>query len=121
VTARSEPQVIRIALIYALIDHAQMIGEAHLKAAIEVWRYAEASARHIFGDAIGDPVADTILAALRTISPDGVTRTEISRLFDRNTSAAKLSAALQTLVAFGLARPTSLHTAGRPAEVWIAL
>ena len=97
------------------------IGEAHLEAAIEIWRYAEASARHISGDAIGDPVADTILAALREAGPDGMTRTEISGLFDRNISSAKLIAALQTLVTLGVARPISRQTAGRPAEVWIAI
>jgi len=121
VTARAEAQVVRIALIYAQLDQAHIIGEAHLEAAIEIWRYAEASARHISGDAIGDPVADTILAALREAGPDGMTRTEISRLFDRNISSAKLIAALQTLVTLGVARPISRQTAGRPAEVWIAI
>ena len=29
-----------------------------------VWEYAEHSARYIFGDALGDPLADEILAAI---------------------------------------------------------
>jgi hypothetical protein len=64
VTARSEAQAVRLALVYALLDGRDEIDEPHLKAALAVWEYCEASAAHIFGDALGDPVADDILRAL---------------------------------------------------------
>jgi hypothetical protein len=40
-----------------------------------VWAYCEASALRIFGDSLGDPVADDILRALRQSGGNGMTRT----------------------------------------------
>jgi len=57
--------VLRIALIYALLDHQHQIGLAHLNAALEIVRYSNDSVRRIFGDLTGNKIADTILAALR--------------------------------------------------------
>jgi hypothetical protein len=120
VTARAEAQVLRLSLLYAVLDGADAIGPAHLKAALAVWEYCEESARFIFGDATGDPVGDQILRALRLSGE--LTRTAIySGLFGRNTSAARIEHALGTLQAAGLAhcemRPPS-DAGGRPAEVW---
>ncbi|HEX2243241.1 MAG TPA: DUF3987 domain-containing protein, partial [Gammaproteobacteria bacterium] len=75
VTSRAEVQVIRLALLYALLDQSSVIQPTHLKAGLAVWEYAEASARYIFGSAVGDPVADDILRALRA-NPNGLSRTE---------------------------------------------
>ena len=47
-------------LIYALLDLSEHIGLEHLDAALAVWRYSAASARWIFGDALGDPTADEL-------------------------------------------------------------
>jgi len=119
VTARAEAQVPRLALIYATLDAAQSIGVPHLKAALECWRYAEQSARFIFGDALGDPIADTILAALRQ-QPDGMTRTDIRDVFARNAKSADVERALLLLLREGRATRTSERTDGRPAERWRA-
>ena len=56
------------------------INRPHLEAALEVWRYVEQSARYIFGEALGDALADTILRKL-CVSPDGMTRNEIRDYF----------------------------------------
>ncbi|MDQ3960791.1 MAG: YfjI family protein [Pseudomonadota bacterium] len=69
VTSRAEAQVIRLALIYALLDLCTEIRPEHLKAAIALWEYAEGSARYIFGSALGDPLADEIYRALRAAGP----------------------------------------------------
>jgi hypothetical protein len=61
VTSRAEAYVVRLSLIFAVLDRSLMIGEDHLLAAIAVWEYCESSARFIFGDASGNPVADAIL------------------------------------------------------------
>ena len=63
-TSRAEAQVVRLALIYALLDGSAEIQKPHLEGALAVWEYAEHSARYIFGDALGDPLADEILAAI---------------------------------------------------------
>jgi len=44
VIARAEAQVVRLALVYALLDGAEAIGQVHLEAALELWIYCEDSA-----------------------------------------------------------------------------
>jgi len=117
--ARAEAQVMRLALIYALLDGSAAIGRPHLKAALALWDYAEASARHIFGEALGDPVADTILGALKADGGGGLTRTEIHGLFSRNVPASRIGRALAALAAADLARVRrDVETGGRPADRW---
>jgi hypothetical protein len=88
-TARSEAQVMRLACIYALLGCSDVVRVEHLQAALAVWTYCEDSVRFVFGDVLGDPVADTILRALRT-HPDGMTRTEIiADVFARHIKAEK--------------------------------
>ena len=84
-TARAAPQVLRLALVYALLDRASEIQQEHLLAGHAVWRYCEDSARYIFGDSLGDPVADEILRRLRQ-SLKGLTRTEIRGCSNENKS-----------------------------------
>jgi hypothetical protein len=64
VVARGEAQVVRLALVYALLDGSRQIDVPHLEAALAVWEYCEASAAFVFGDLLGDPVADEIARAL---------------------------------------------------------
>jgi hypothetical protein len=95
-TARAEPQVRRMACLYALLDHSSLVRQEHLEAAISVWDYCELSVKHIFGDASGDLIADTIARALQT-QPNGLTATEISGLFGNNKKAVDTNAALTRL------------------------
>ena len=119
VTSRGAPQVMRLALLYALLDEAEMIGRAHLLAAIALWQYAEASARYVFGDSLGDPIADEILNLLRA-DPAGLTRDQIRDRFGRNQSSARLGQALSLLAQHGRALSEKQETGGRPAERWFA-
>jgi len=119
IIGRAEAQVIRLALIYALLDRSAVIGDAHLRAGLAVWEYCESSARWIFGDSLGDPIADEILRALRQAGAAGMTRTEIRDHFGRNQSADRTGLALATLGRCGKAKSAIRETAGRPAEVWV--
>ncbi len=116
---RAEAQVLRLSMTYALMDRSAAIGLPHLKSALALWEYCEHSARFIFGDALGDQTADTILASLRN-APDGMTRTEISALFGRNKPASDISRALGVLASLGLSTCQHEHTDGRSIERWTA-
>ncbi len=120
VTSRAEAQVMRLSCLYALLDMSYVVRVEHLKAALALWGYCEASARYIFGDNVGDPVADEILRALCT-SPEGMTRTGIRDLFGRNRNTSVIGQALALLAEHGLARSVCERTDGRPVERWIAL
>lgn len=117
ILARSEAQVLRFSLIYALLDGSDEIGDEPLLAALAAHRYVEASVEHIWKGISGSPDADAILSALRS-SPGGLTRTAISAIFGRNISAGRIDRALQSLVRLGRATLSTEKTNGRPAEVW---
>jgi hypothetical protein len=116
---RSEAQVVRLSMIYALLDKSEVIRLAHLKAALALWQYCEASTRYIFGDRLGDQTADTILEALRN-SPAGLTRTDISALFGRHKPTQEVARGLGVLAGLGLATFVREETEGRSTERWTA-
>lgn len=120
VTSRAEAHTLRLSCLYALLDRSDVVRIPHLATALEVWRYSEDSCRYIFGDSLGDPTADGILAALRRNSA-GMTRTEISHLFDRHKPTGEVARALSLLQECGRARPIAEPTKGRPIERWIAV
>ena len=118
VTARAEAQVIRLALLYALLDCAKAISTAHLAAALALWDYAEQSARVIFGAALGDPVADQLLRLIRAAGAEGMSRTALSNALGRHQSADRIDVALMLLSTKRLATVERVNTGGRPSEVW---
>lgn len=120
VTSRAEAQVMRLAVIYAVLDHASRIRVEHLRAALAVWDYCEESAHYVFGGALGDETADEILTALRDVGATGFTRTEIRDLFKRHKQVSEIERALSSLASLGLAIKTLRPTEGRSAEAWVA-
>jgi hypothetical protein len=121
VTSRAEAYVVRLSLVYAVLDCADFIRREHLEAALAAWRFCENSARYIFGDSLGDPDADAVLAALREAGAAGLTRTEINeQIFNRHKSKAEIDRALKVLAESELAKGKPDPTEGRAAERWFA-
>jgi hypothetical protein len=118
VLGRAEAQVIRLALIYALLDNTTQIDLPHLRAALAVWGFCEDSATQIWGDIIGDDVSDTIFAALKTAGLAGLGRTELSNLFSRHVSSARITMALESLQRAGKAERMSGPTVGHGEQRW---
>jgi hypothetical protein len=119
-TARAEAQCLRLGLLYALLDELPEIDVAHLLAGIAVWEYCDATARFVFGDAIGDRVADDIRRALLRSGDSGMSRTDIRNLFNRHESGERIEHALDMLDKRGQARLERRNTGGRPEDVWFA-
>ncbi len=119
--ARAEPQVMRLACVFALLDGTGSVGSAHLNAALAVWRFVESSSRYIFGESLGDPRAEKLLAALKA-APQGLTQSEISiSVFARNLAKSEQEKMLGELLNLGLVhRTTRQGGRGRPAVVWFA-
>jgi hypothetical protein len=121
--ARAEAHVLRLSLGYALADGEAVIDVPHLHAALALWKYAERSAYAIFGDAVGDPVADLILRRLRYAAPEGLTRTDIwNNVLAKNGTQVTVQAAFDLLESRSLAHCVREGTGerGRPAERWYA-
>ncbi len=120
VTARAAAQVLRLSLVYAALDCSEIVRPAHLQAALAFWQYCDDSARHIFGDATGDRVADRILDALRGTGADGLDVEAISNLFSHHVSANRRDAALRLLEDAGLVFKRVEPTEGRNRTVYVA-
>jgi hypothetical protein len=120
VSSRAEAQVMRIALIYALLDRSNYITSSHLTAALAAWKYSVDSVRYIFKSMTGDKIADRIYLGILS-NPDGLSRTAIRDIFDRNLNSSTVSTALNILVASGLATVSIEETNGRPREVYRGL
>jgi hypothetical protein len=118
-TARGVAIVLRLSMLYALLDASAVVEEYHLRAALACQSYVEESCRYIFGEASGDPVMDDMLRLLRS-RPDGITRTDIYHSFGRHVSSDRLGGCLQELASKGLARVEREQTAGRTAERWFS-
>jgi hypothetical protein len=114
-TARTEAQIVRLALVYALLDRSPVIDVPHLRAARALWDYAERSVRHVFGDSTGDRHAD----ALRAQLADGPLQWEDAKRALGVRSAAELESAVALLESLGIAERTKvrLATSKRPATV----
>ena len=118
IIGRAEAQVARLSLVYAALSGAREIDVDHLLAALAFWDYCEASVAMIFGDAVGDPIADRILAAVRgSVELD---RTALLDLFGRNVAAAKLDAAIARLVTGKRLNVRTEPTKGRPRTIYTA-
>lgn len=119
-TSRAEAQTLRLAALYAVLDLSSTIEIEHLEAGLALWRYAEESARHVFGDATSDPVANRIYEALKAAGDDGLTRTKIRDLFKRHQASERVTRALTILGEAGYVRREERETGGRPVIVWFS-
>jgi len=120
VVSRGEALVMRLACLYAILDMSYVVQPDHLTAALALWEYCEASAKYIFGQRLGDPIADALLTALRK-QPTGMTRTEIRDWFGRNRKTHEIDRGLALLAKQGLARMEESQSGGRPTERWFAV
>ena len=115
--ARTKPYLLRLALVYCLLDQSDQIEPVHLRAACAVWDYHSGTVRHTYGKRTGNSLDDRLLDALRT-SGGSASRTDLSAALSRHASAAALDAARDRLEAAEAIEVESVKTGGRPREVW---
>ncbi len=113
--ARAEAQIVRLVLIYALLDRSRAIGVVHLAAAKALWLYAERSIAHVFGRSTGNRHADALLRILR----DGPVGREAAKRELGIRTAADLQDAIDLLRQIGAVETVKVVRDGarRPAEV----
>jgi hypothetical protein len=121
-TSRAAPHVMRLACLYALLDHKALIERRHLESALALWEYCAASARHIFGGHVETGPANKILQALRQHRGHGLTRKVLfEKVGQSHWDKEQLESALRELLDAGLARQQKEPTKGRTAERWFAV
>jgi DNA replicative helicase MCM subunit Mcm2 (Cdc46/Mcm family) len=114
-TARAEAYVLRLSMIYALMDGTAQIEKQHVEAAIAVWDYCSESARLIFGDRTGHTDVDKLIDTLEAVGRQGLTRTEQTKLFKN--AKRKARQARETAMQLGLVAEIERPTATRPQQV----
>ena len=119
ILGRAEPQVMRLACLFALLDGFFVIRRTHLRAALALWDYLDQSAAYIFGERLGDWVADALYEAIREAGSDGLSETDLHNVFGRNQAGARIRVALQSLAGLQLIVPKVEQTGGRPRTRWI--
>lgn len=123
IISRGAAQVRRLALIYAMLDRAQVVSTKHLQAALALWDYSVRSVRWVFGSSTGDKLADDLYLALKAAGEQGMTCTDIRNYLGKNEKKATVGRSLSTLKEQGLAYARTQKSgtgAGRPAERWYA-
>jgi len=116
ICGRAEAQVLRLSLLYALLDRSARIRLPHLLAALALFDYCAASARRIFGGRLGFTILDTILGALRVRGR--LTMDDIYKLFARHKKKPEIEAALLLLERESKVRRVVEKTDGRDRQVW---
>ncbi|WP_423414874.1 DUF3987 domain-containing protein [Hyphomicrobium sp. B1] len=114
-TSRGEAQTLRLALTFALIDGSDWIEERHIEAGLSMWRYADDSARYLFGGSESDPIGSAIKQAL---SAGAMAQNDIRDLFGRHVPAARLADSLKDLQDRGQVTFKEEKTGGRPRRMW---
>jgi hypothetical protein len=118
-TARATAHVLRLCLLYALLDMSPVLHVRHLEAAVAFWDYCEATVAHIWGATLGDARLDKLATALVDAGPPGLDRTQINGLFSNNLSKDTVDGLIHRMLELGLARQAKQPTGGRPREVLV--
>lgn len=120
VLSRAEALMMRLAMIFAVTDCSSKIRVPHLQAALAVWDYCEASAAFIFGDSLGNPLAERVLQVLQGAGEQGIGLAAIYKELSGHATNEELHPVLRDLHGQGLARFEKVKTSGRPRQVWFA-
>lgn len=115
VLSRGEAQTLRLSMLMALAAGRAEITADDLAAAIDLWRYAAASARVIF-KASGDALHDRVMQII-TDSP-GISRSGIHQRIGWKLPSGDLLRVLSAIQASGEAKCEQVQTGGRPSERW---
>lgn len=119
VTVRAAPLILRIALIYAVLDRCKQIDVPHLEAAKAFWDYCDATCAHLFGDPKKDDELAKVMEALKK-NPAGLTKGEICRkAFHGKMRAAKLDELLAQAQGTGQVVRGIRQTGGGPKAIWV--
>jgi hypothetical protein len=122
IIARSPAHVLRLTMLYTVLDNSASMEPKHLGAAIAFWQYCVRSAQWIFGEKTGNKSADKIYWALQR-EPNGITRQQLQiDVFSNHCSKVTLDAALSDLIKADLAFMKIERTAQarKPIQRWFA-
>ena len=115
-TARAEAQILRLSIVYALLDGSGVIDVPHIDAAYGFWRYCEKSVALIFANTGVDSVAAKIETVVEQAGPAGIRRSDLQKVLSNHLDQSKLT----HLIESGRLIEKKLESAtGRPPAVLV--
>lgn len=115
ILGRADAQLVRLSMLAALCRCEAWVDEVDLAAALDLWRYCEASVRLFFSSG-EDPLISKIIAAVNE-SP-GISRRMLRRTVAKTMRAAAFLDKLAQAAATGAISHEVRQTGGRPSECW---
>jgi hypothetical protein len=124
-TARAESHVIRLCIVFAILDGSEFVRIEHFQAALAVWDYSKECVEYIFGEDATNPHQVRILDYLQAKYPYGHTQKEIYQLFNCKLQARVIRVAIESLkkddkiqwrIEKGKGRPATRYFALRPRK-----
>lgn len=114
---RAEAQVLRLAMVYALIDRSNNINNLHINKCITMYEYCKQSAQYIFHGFEADPVSDRIMKRVRDLGE--MEWMDLYALFSNNLSKQGIDTAVNDLLRKGKLAVETLKTGdrGRPKRI----
>jgi hypothetical protein len=119
--ARDSAHLLRLSMVYALLDGSEVISVEHVHAAKAVWDFASASTRQLFSHGTGNATADKLMIHLLKAGTRGLSREEQRKALGHNVPAATLDEAEKVLLDLELVKPFREKTAGRPRVGLVAV
>ena len=118
VLSRAEAQVLRMALVYAVLDESRWIDLPHLEAALALWDYAEQSAEVIFNKESDKGSNEAKIRRLLSLS-NRVSRTDVSGYLNNNCTSNEIDRVRDFLLKEGtILVSQEKNNKGRPREIW---
>lgn len=119
-TQRARTQALRLALLFCLLDSSPTIEERHLKAALEVWRYCDESARFLFSS--NDQLLDCNKHEKRIVdlvrSQPGIMRSALKQSISHNVKRSEFDSMINRLEDAGKIVISSAKSGNRTAETF---
>jgi hypothetical protein len=119
-TSRAEPYILKLCVIYALLDKTEKIRYEHLKAALAIWERNVNSIKYLFNLDSQSKEYNYIKAKIiNALALGPLTQTEISRsIFKGNVSSKKIKYVLEKLSESGKIKCIKQSTKGRSKLLW---
>ena len=114
-TARSEAYIIRLSLLFALLDNASEIDTKHLNAALALVTFCNESVAYLFTSP-SDDVSGDAEKLLDALDKSAMTQTKVSKLFGRNKNRLELKHLLDELQSMNKIKQTK--KAGSRTTIW---
>jgi hypothetical protein len=118
--ARSEAQILRLSVLFALFDSSDMIYVNHLESAHALWKYCADTVRFLFDSPTGNPQCDRLYQAI-VASPNGLSRFEAQKVLGKHVYGDELTKLAQRLISQHLISVEQRATPGKRSTVYVAM